>query len=115
MTSYLRSTKFRLATILIAGTLGTMMLLYGGAFEADAVTDGQTHGTVISVITPTLMIETAPDYDTMSFRVESTTKISKDGRKVGLEEVVSGDSVIIVSKTKDDERIATTVLAKTPY
>jgi hypothetical protein len=101
--------------ILIGGAAGMMMLLYGGAFEADAVTDGQDHGTVMSVVAPALMIETAPDHDTMTFRVESTTQINKDGREVGLEKVVNGDSVTVVSKIKDNERIATSILARTPY
>lgn len=116
MSSYLKPSKARLAALILIGAgAGMMMLLYGGAFRADAVTTGQEHGTVMSVVAPMMIIETTPDHDTMIFRVDSTTEITKDGRRVGLEKVTDGDSVTVVSKIKNDERIATSILARTPY
>lgn len=113
MPSCLSPTKAGLA--LLAVLVGGWMLFSGGAFEADAVTDDQYQGTVMSAGDSALMIESTPDNNMLSFRVESSTQITKDGERVKLEKVSNGDGVTVVSKSKNNERIATSIAAHSPY
>lgn len=116
MKSYLRPTKARLVALMLIGCgAGLAMFLYGGAFEADAVTDSEDQGTVMSAGGSTLTIQSAPDNDPLSYRIESTTQITKDGRRVPLEKISDGDSVTVMSKIKEDSRVATSIVVRTPY
>src|SRR5712691_9816875 len=104
MTSPSRLIRSYLAgALLIAGA--AWFLLAGGAFQADAVTaENQFEGTVMSAGASMLMIQSTPDNDMLLFRVESNPQITKDGERVTLEKVTSGDVVTVVfKKSKDDE------------
>lgn len=110
-------TKLRASGIVGLALIGCVVLLWGaGAFEADAVTaDNHYEGTVISAGDSTLMIQSVPDNDTFTFRVEPNAQITKDGQRVSLEKVTSGDSVTVVFTTGKNESIATSIAAHSSY
>jgi hypothetical protein len=90
--------------------------LGSGAFVADA-TGGDNHykGTVMSTEFETLMIETAPDKEPVTFRVDSRAQILKDGQRVRLEEIAQGDTVSVDTKGTENERVATMIEARSPH
>lgn len=114
MTTYLKPTRGRIA--LLSLTVGAALVLFAlWPFQADATPDNHFEGTVMSAGASALMIQTSPDNDTIAFRVEPKAAITRDGEKVSLDKVASGDNVTVESTVKENERIATNIVAHSPY
>lgn len=99
-----------LGLVLVGCAIG---LWGGGAFQEQTLgASNHFDGSVISRTGASLMIQASPDSDIVAFRVESNAPITKDGERVTLERLGEGDIVAIDFQMKNDQRIATNIVAR---
>lgn len=108
------STLARAVCVLLIGYLATVP---SAGMVPDAQFAGPTYydGTILTARESVLMLQMAPDYDALLFRVARDAQITRDGEKVSLEELQSGDLATLTAERGDSELLATHIAARARY
>lgn len=96
--------------------LATGFLVWGINSRADfLVKEDTVQGTVIRVGDSKLTLVESSSNAIERFKVASDASISRDGRNVKLEEIAFGDFALVAAKSNDNARIATVIVAVSPF
>lgn len=102
-------------THLMPGALAVGLMLLGVALQVSArAPDNTVEGTVMRAGDSRLALMLSSSDEIRLFVVAPDAAISRDGKKVTLEEVTVGDFAFVIGKPHEETPIATTIVALTP-